>query len=147
MSVSRPAGTDHHANAEGTISGRESGLPSVLSSPNQPSRTISSIPSMCWQCTSRSTAHASKYRFNPCIPMCPSQNFRCNVTWLSIVINAAPHLSTTKNVNIKIHAPTAKQSKDVGDTCECSASEKAQVCDPTPQQGARSRKQVSLALM
>ena len=56
------------------------------------------------------TTHVPKYRFNPCILMCPSQNLRC--------IIASP-----SNV---------KQSKDAGDTCECSASEQAQVYDPTP---------------
>ena len=86
------------------------------------------------------TAHVSKYRFVPCIPMCPSQNFRCIIASPSNVTNAAPLMRTMKNVNIKIHAPTAKQSNDVGDTCECSASEQAQVCDPTPlwQAGATS---------
>ena len=52
-----------------------------------------------------------------------------------------------KIVNMKIHAPTTKHSKDVGDTCNSSASKKAQVYGPTPQQGARSRKQVPQASM
>ena len=36
-----------------------------------------------------------------------------------------------KIVNMKIHAPTTKHSKDVGDTCNSSASKKAQVYGPT----------------
>ena len=77
------------------------------------------------------TTHVSKYRFVPCIPMCPPQNSKCNVTWPSNVINAAPHLPTTKNVKMKIHAPKKKHSKEVGDTCNSSASKKAQVYGPT----------------
>ena len=42
-----------------------------------------------------------------------------------------PHLPTTKNVKMKIHAPKTKHSKDSGDTCDSSASKKAQVYDPT----------------
>ena len=63
--------------------------------------------------------------------MCPPQNSKCNVTWPSNAINSAPHLPTTINVKMKIHAPKTKHSKDVGDTCNSSASKKAQVYGPT----------------
>ena len=98
---------------------------------NQPSRTISSIPSMCGHCDSRTHQSRVKIPIRSMHPMCPPQNSKCNVTWPSNVINAAPHLPTTKNVKMKIHAPMTKHSKDVGDTCNSSASNKAQVYGPT----------------
>ena len=106
-------------------------LPSVLSSPNQPSRTISSIPSMCCHCDSRTHRSRVKIPIRSMHPMCPPENSKCNVTWPSNVINAAPHLPTTKNVKMKIHAPKTKHSRDSGDTCDSSASKKAQVYGPT----------------